>query len=318
MGTVHKCSGRQQPPYSRIPSSTIGPGETPSDTPTDAPVDDPSEEPNESPASYPSDDPAGNPSASPSANPSDEQPSETPSKEPKPQTDPQGNKGENSSNAIPAWAANSLPSLTVERKNGLAVISNPSSLYVLVNKKRNLSSSYAPKDLVQPDIPFSFDGDSPKKKLRRQAAEALEKLFAGAGKAGIELKGVSGYRSYATQKAIFTANADKKGEAEANRTSAYPGQSEHQTGLAIDVSSAAVGYALEESFGKTKEGKWLAAHASEYGFIIRYPKGKEKITGYKYEPWHIRYIGKEAAKDITASGQTLEQYFDALEASVVK
>lgn len=219
---------------------------------------------------------------------------------------------------MPAWIAGSLPSDTIRTVKGVKVVTNPSSLLVLVNKKRNLPSTYAPKDLAAPDVPFSFSGDSPKKKLRKPAAAALEKLFAGASKAGIKLKGVSGYRSYAMQKAIFDANSAKKGAAEANRTSAHPGQSEHQTGLAIDVSSASAGYALEESFGTTKEGKWLAKHAYEYGFIIRYPKGKESITGYKYEPWHIRYVGKEAAKAIYEAGTTMEQVFGALEASVVK
>jgi D-alanyl-D-alanine carboxypeptidase len=83
----------------------------------------------------------------------------------------------------------------------------------------------------------------------------------------------------------------------------------------MDVSSASVGYALEESFGNTKEGRWLAAHAADYGFVIRYPKGKENITGYSYEPWHIRYLGKEAAAAVTESKLTLEQYYDTLEAA---
>ncbi|TJY42475.1 D-alanyl-D-alanine carboxypeptidase family protein [Cohnella pontilimi] len=214
---------------------------------------------------------------------------------------------------------NNLPSKTVERsKNGTAVITNPSSLYVLVNKERNLPSSYVPKDLTIPDVPFSFSGDSPKKQMRKEAAAALEKLFDGAWKAGIELKAVSGYRSYATQKAIFDRNAKAKGAEEANRTSAHPGQSEHQTGLAMDVSSASVGYALEESFGGTKEGRWLAKHAADYGFIIRYPQGEERITGYTYEPWHVRYIGKEAAAEVARSKLTLEAFFDTLEASATK
>ncbi|MFC5649333.1 D-alanyl-D-alanine carboxypeptidase family protein [Paenibacillus solisilvae] len=201
------------------------------------------------------------------------------------------------------------PSLTIKKNSaGKFIVTNSSSTIVLVNKKRELSSTYKPADLVKPNIPFSFSGESPKKYLRKPAATALEKLFAGAKKAGISLRGVSGYRSYATQKAIFDYNAALKGEAVANRTSAHPGQSEHQTGLAIDVSSASVNYALEESFGKTKEGKWLKAHAAEYGFIIRYGEGKEKLTGYSYEPWHIRYVGVYIAQEITKQGLTLEQY----------
>ncbi|XID95738.1 D-alanyl-D-alanine carboxypeptidase family protein [Paenibacillaceae bacterium WGS1546] len=217
--------------------------------------------------------------------------------------------------AIEAMLSGELPSLTVRNdKAGLAVVTNASSIYVLVNKQRNLPSNYEPEDLVVPDVPFSFTGDSPKKQMRKEAARALEALFRAAEEDGIELKAVSGYRSYATQKSIFESNASKKGEEVANRTSARPGQSEHQTGLAMDISSAGVGYALEESFGKTKEGKWLAKHAPDHGFIIRYPKGEESITGYSYEPWHVRYVGKEIAKDITNKGETLERYFEGVEA----
>ena len=201
------------------------------------------------------------------------------------------------------------PGLTLKKNRaGISIITNSSSTIVLVNKKRELASTYAPTDLVKPNIPFSFSGESPKKYMRKPAAAALEKLFAGAKKDDISLSGVSGYRSYATQKAIFNRNADLKGEAVANQTSAHPGQSEHQTGLAIDVSSASVNYELEQSFGKTKEGKWLKANAAQYGFIIRYGEGKEKLTGYSYEPWHIRYVGVYIAQEITKQGLTLEQY----------
>ncbi|HZG75871.1 MAG TPA: M15 family metallopeptidase [Paenibacillus sp.] len=181
---------------------------------------------------------------------------------------------------------------------------------VFVNKQNPLDASYKPDDLVVPDVKFSFDGDNPKKQLRREAAEALEKLFAKAEEDGIELRAVSGYRSYATQKAIFERNAKLKGEEEANRTSAYPGQSEHQTGLAMDVSAASVNYALEEAFGETAEGIWLAENAPSFGFIIRYPQNKEDITGYKYEPWHLRYLGVDIAEFVTEQGLTLEEFLE--------
>ncbi|MFC5407650.1 M15 family metallopeptidase [Cohnella soli] len=217
-----------------------------------------------------------------------------------------------SATALAGMLANDLPAMTTNKnKKGIAIVNNMSSLFVLVNKVRELPSTYAPKDLVIPDVPFSFSGDSPKKKMRKAAAEALESLFDAAKKDGIKLKAVSGYRSYATQKALFASNAAKKGEEVANRTSARPGQSEHQTGLAMDVSSASVGYALEQSFATTKEGKWLAAHAADHGFIIRFLKGKESVTGYSYEPWHIRYVGKDIAKDIMKKKVTLEEYLDA-------
>lgn len=127
---------------------------------------------------------------------------------------------------------------------------------------------------------------------------------------GIELAAVSGFRSYERQAAIFANAVQRKGEVEANRVSARPGQSEHQTGLAMDVSSASVGYALVEAFGETVEGKWLAQNAPKYGFIIRYPKGKEHITGYRYEPWHLRYVGVEHAMKISQRGLTLEEYLN--------
>lgn len=221
--------------------------------------------------------------------------------------------------ALTALLTANLPERTIKtNKKGIAVITNAASTFALVNKLRNLPADYVPSDLVVPDVPFSFEGKSPKKQLRKEAAKALETLFDAAKKDGIKLKAVSGYRSYATQKSIFESNTAKKGEEVANRTSARPGQSEHQTGLAMDVSSASVGYALEESFGDTKEGKWLAKHAAEYGFIIRYMKGKEKITGYAYEPWHIRFVGEDAAKDIVKKKLTLEEYFAAVSATLVK
>jgi D-alanyl-D-alanine carboxypeptidase len=128
---------------------------------------------------------------------------------------------------------------------------------------------------------------------------------------------VSGYRSYVTQKAIFNNNVRTQGYTQARRYSAFPGTSEHQTGLSIDVSSASAGYALEEKFGATAEGKWLQAHCAESGFIIRYPKGKEGITGYAYEPWHIRFVGVTIATEIMSQSLTLEEYFgDAAAATV--
>ncbi|MFM1650573.1 D-alanyl-D-alanine carboxypeptidase family protein [Brevibacillus sp. B_LB10_24] len=182
------------------------------------------------------------------------------------------------------------------------------SITVLVNKSVPLPEDYAPADLVKPNVPFPFKEDLPKKYLRKEAAEALEQLFAGAKQDGIELYGVSGYRSYATQVAVYNQNVKTQGVEAANRVSAIPGHSEHQTGLAIDVSSRSAKFGLEEEFGDTPEGKWLAQHAPEYGFIIRYPKGKEGITGYAYEPWHIRYVGAKVAQEVTRRGITLDEY----------
>ncbi|MGC5775282.1 M15 family metallopeptidase [Paenibacillus pabuli] len=191
-----------------------------------------------------------------------------------------------------------------------SVVTNAVAMTVIVNKQRSLPEGYEPNDLVEPNVPFSFDGPHEKRHMRKEAAEALEKLFAGAKADNIELRAVSGYRSYQRQVSIYNNNVKTKGKEYTDRVSSVPGHSEHQTGLAIDVSSPSVGNALEEVFGTSKEGQWLAEHAAEYGFIIRYPKGEEGITGYVYEPWHIRYVGTDLAPDVVKSGLTLEEYFD--------
>ncbi|MDM5316403.1 M15 family metallopeptidase [Fictibacillus sp. b24] len=192
--------------------------------------------------------------------------------------------------------------------DGQAVVQNLDDLLIVANKERNLPEDYEPKDLVKPNVPFPFKEDLPKKKLRKEAALSLEVLFKAAEENGLELLAQSGYRSYDTQVSIFAYNAEQRGEEVANKTSSKPGQSEHQTGLSMDVTSPEVNYELVEAFGETKEGKWLAENAHKYGFIIRYLKGKEHITGYQYEPWHLRYVGVDHAKKIHAQGITLEEY----------
>lgn len=209
------------------------------------------------------------------------------------------------------FAADSLQA-TVEEKDGKNVVTNSTSMRVVVNKDRYLPDGYEPSDLVIPDVPFSY-GDveaQEKSHLRKEAADALEQLFEGAKSANIELYAVSGYRSYARQKNIYDRNVSIKGEEEAAKVSAFPGTSEHQTGLAMDVSALSVNNELEQSLGDTEEGRWIADHAQEYGFIVHYLKGKEEQTGYSYEPWHIRYVGKELAEAVHASGLSLEEYLD--------
>lgn len=193
--------------------------------------------------------------------------------------------------------------------DGKVVVNNPDGLLVLVNKKRNLPSDYAPEDLVIPNVLFPFKEKLEKKYLRKEAALALEQLFQRASQDNVKLYALSGYRSYKRQEEIFNYKAQQRGEEVANQTSARPGQSEHQTGLAMDVTSSSVNYKLVESFGETKEGQWLVGHAADFGFVIRYPQGKEDITGYNYEPWHLRYVGKEMAGKVNTLGITLEEYF---------
>ncbi|MGZ7445598.1 D-alanyl-D-alanine carboxypeptidase family protein [Paenibacillus sp. TH7-28] len=196
-----------------------------------------------------------------------------------------------------------------------AAASDPYSSAVLINKQFALPDDYEPKDLVYPDVRFTFKEKIEKRMMRKEAAEALEELFSGAEKDGIYLAGVSAYRSHSTQTALFNRYVKKDGEEKAKTYSAVPGHSEHETGLAIDVSGSDGKCAAESCFGDTKEAAWLADHVAEYGFIIRYPEGKEDITGYKYEPWHLRYVGKEIAADIAERGITLEEYYDAVPVS---
>ena len=201
-----------------------------------------------------------------------------------------------------------LKDTTYENEEGKLIIKNTEDILVLANKKRNLPSNYIPKDLIIPNVKFPFKEDHPKKYLRKKAAEALENLFQKAEKDDIILYAISGYRSYNRQKTLFDNKSNKVGPEKANLVVAFPGQSEHQTGLAMDVSSQSANFTLEEDFEDTAEGKWLKDNAHKAGFIIRYKKDSEDITGYNYEPWHIRYVGKDIAKEIYNQDLTLEEF----------
>ncbi|QCT01246.1 peptidase M15B and M15C DD-carboxypeptidase VanY/endolysin [Paenibacillus algicola] len=231
---------------------------------------------------------------------------------PDPQTDPQADRqpGEETDH-VTAMRIEQALQATVREQSGQWIVTNESSPAVVVNKQRSLPEGYEPADLREPKVPFSFSEPHEKRLMRTEAAAALEELFAAAEKDGMELRAISGYRSYERQQSVYQNHVRTKGEAEAARISALPGTSEHQTGLAMDVSSPSAGNELSAAFGETAEGKWLAQHAPEYGFIIRYPQGEEDVTGYVYEPWHLRYVGKDLALDIAESGLTLEEYLDA-------
>jgi len=208
----------------------------------------------------------------------------------------------------------SLPSQyfnQVKVVDGKSVIQNYENTLALVNKSYFLPDTYIPSDLVRADVQYSFgDAEVEKAFLRQEAALALENMFQAAENDGIILYAVSGYRSYKRQNEVFTAEAVKSGEEYAETVVAIPGQSEHQTGLAMDISAQSVQFDLTESLAETVEGEWLATHAHEYGFILRYPKGKEDITGYSFEPWHFRYVGIDFAKTIYEKQLTLEEYFE--------
>ncbi len=188
---------------------------------------------------------------------------------------------------------------------------DPTDTLILVNK--NNKAPAVPVTLVKPDVQPTREAVSENIYMRPEAAAALEDLFEAAAQDGITLYATSGYRSYSTQKAIFERKLERMDEKQANASVAKPGYSEHQTGLAMDIEGETTkGTGLTEAFGESPEGIWTAEHCAEYGFIIRYPKGKTNITGYIYEPWHLRYVGKEAAAEITELGVTFEEYILAV------
>jgi D-alanyl-D-alanine carboxypeptidase len=198
----------------------------------------------------------------------------------------------------------------IKEVNGQKIILNPENKMALVNKQFGLPETFLPTDLVRPNVSFAFGNQKLEKSLmRKEAAVALEGMFQEAQKNGIELFAVSGYRSYDYQNSLFQAEVNKVGWDKAVEAVAVPGQSEHQTGLAMDISSRGENMLLTAEFGKSKEGKWLTNNAHRFGFILRYPKGKESITGYQYESWHFRYIGINAATIIYENKWTLEEYF---------
>ncbi len=179
---------------------------------------------------------------------------------------------------------------------------------LLVNKEHSVPEWYVPENMVEPDVKFADYVTPDRKQMTAEAAEALEKLFAAGEEAGVQLVGVSAYRSYSVQRSIYYRSIYRNGYRYASVYSAEPGKSEHQTGLAIDVSCSDVNYELYTRFAETDEGIWLREHCEEYGFIIRYPENATDRTGYAYEPWHIRYVGEAAAAYIKENHITLDEY----------
>ncbi|MFC5647764.1 D-alanyl-D-alanine carboxypeptidase family protein [Paenibacillus solisilvae] len=215
----------------------------------------------------------------------------------------------------PPPKVNKPPQPAAGGTDDIQAVADPESDTVLINKQHMLPEGYLPAELVYPNVKFTFNEKIEKRMLRKEAADALEDLFSAASKDGLPLAGVSAYRSHERQKTLFEAYVRKDGEKKARTYSAYPGTSEHETGLAIDVTGADGKCSATDCFAGTPEAKWLAKHAHEYGFIIRYPEGKDSITGYKYEPWHLRYVGLKPAADIYDQDITLEEYVSAIEVS---
>lgn len=169
--------------------------------------------------------------------------------------------------------------VVIDQQGGVTYIQG----ILVVNKSYPLPSTYNPG-------------------MNSEAMAAFESMKKAAATEGINLFIVSGFRSYSYQANLYKNYVARSGQAEADRFSARPGHSEHQTGLAMDLNSAS------SSFVGTKEAIWLANNSYRFGFIVRYPEGKESITGYKYEPWHMRYLGIENAAKIYSSGLCLEEY----------
>ena len=180
---------------------------------------------------------------------------------------------------------------------------------VLVNKYLKLDKNYIPNDLEQINYKYFINGNRKTSFLRKEAKEAFERLSEDSIKNGTPVYGQSAYRSYEKQEALYNKAVKSYGKDKADMDTSKPGHSEHQTGLTIDVSSTKKGNMLE--FGSTLSFSWMSNNAYKYGFILRYPKGKEHIHGFIYEAWHYRYVGIKVAKDMhdNYSNLTFDEYY---------
>ncbi|ALE07989.1 hypothetical protein AL755_18560 [Arthrobacter sp. ERGS1:01] len=194
-------------------------------------------------------------------------------------------------------------------EKALLDIDNPASILVLVNKRRHLEpADYLPADLLNPR--FAMASGEPAQ-LRAEAAGAVERMFSAAAADGVAMTILSGFRSYQTQVGLYNGYVAQKGVEQADTSSARPGFSEHQTGLALDIGDANAGpdCAFTYCMAESAAGKWVAAHAADYGFIVRYQLDFQAVTGYLAEPWHLRYVGVRVARDMAARGfHSYEEY----------
>ncbi|UOQ57932.1 M15 family metallopeptidase [Leucobacter allii] len=185
-------------------------------------------------------------------------------------------------------------------------IDDPASVWVVSNKLRPLDPvDFAPADLVMPEgVENEFA-----QPLRAEAARAVEAFIAAAAAEGHGVRIISAYRDYATQVSLYDGYVARDGQEAADAYSARPGHSEHQTGLVVDLDDHGDCY-LAACFADTPAGSWLAEHAAEHGFIVRYPAGKQEVTGFMPEPWHFRYVGTGLAQEMRSTGTaTLEEFF---------
>ncbi len=173
---------------------------------------------------------------------------------------------------------------------------------ILVNKYNKLNKNFQPDQIVEISSQYAYEGQQISKKVY----EAYRSMWNAANKEGLTLIVTSSYRDYESQDEVWNSIANSTGEEDADSRAARAGHSEHQTGLALDI----VTYnSYNNEFDQTEEFKWLQKNAHKYGFILRFPKGKEDITGYSYESWHYRYVGKEVATKIHDLGITYDEYY---------
>ena len=190
-------------------------------------------------------------------------------------------------------------------------LDDPASPWVIVNKQRPLNPADYVPDLVIPSVGLRLPSSNPEMQVSKQAAPALEDMFAAAKKDGIDMIVASAYRSYSLQVSVYGAEVKNNGQQQADRESARPGHSEHQTGLAIDVGVPSRDCEVEQCFADLPAGKWVAANAYKYGFVLHYGKNQESVTGYTYEPWHLRYVGIDLSTEIhSQNNPPLETFFN--------
>lgn len=185
---------------------------------------------------------------------------------------------------------------------------DPTSLWVVVSKAYPLANdAYRPSDLVLPDVPQRSDKSQDERSVRQVIAPDLVTMFGDAKKQGYELMVASGFRSKELQAVYYNSIVKASGQAAADQQSAQPGKSEHQTGLALDISYTDRNCYVDPCFANTPAGKWIGENSYKYGFVVRYPDGKTDVTQYEYEPWHLRYVGKPLALALHESGLTLDE-----------
>lgn len=184
-------------------------------------------------------------------------------------------------------------------------ITNPSNLLTLVKKGFYLPEDYEP-ELVDPEIPVAPDCQNPK--MTKETSDALTKMYRAAKQEGLELVVNSAYRSYQTQVETMADFVARYNTQYANEYVAQPGASEHQTGLGVDLTSQSVVEGKRITFGDTEEYRWVIKNCARFGFIIRFEDGTDGITGIAHEPWHLRYVGEDVAKEIQKNGWTFEEY----------